>query len=70
MSMAYYAPSSEPPQDRIGRLPHFTKTLYPRVNTNRGTGNTAAKTDGRIPRPLGQRQRIASILNYDTLNPL
>ena len=28
MSMAYYAPSSEPPSDRIGRLRYFFKTLY------------------------------------------
>jgi hypothetical protein len=36
MSMAYYAPSSEPPADRIGRLLHLFKTLYSRADTEPG----------------------------------
>jgi hypothetical protein len=70
MSMAFYASSSEPPSDRIGRLRHLIKTLFARAEDEPGTGNTAAKTDGRITGPLGQLRGILLIMIYATLNPL
>jgi hypothetical protein len=36
MTMAYYALSSEPPSDRMGRLRHLSKTLYSPVATKLG----------------------------------
>jgi hypothetical protein len=34
--MAYYAPSSEPPSDRIGHPRHFFKTLYSQAASESG----------------------------------
>ena len=54
--MAYYAPSSEPPPDRIGRLRYLIKALYSRADAEPGHceyGGQNGECHGKCPlRPL------------------
>jgi hypothetical protein len=57
MSMAYYAPSSEPPSDRIGRLRHLFKTLYSRVTTEPGHWEYGGQNGPPYPRALWSKAK-------------